>query len=154
MRWIVVAMLIGCGGRQHWTGDPDLYNVDLVIEADADPYTALPAYKPYLRAIIERTSLYFGYAPEDVAGLRILVSGHLYGCASRVTGGCYDPASNTAMLTAGFGGSSIPGRIRCTEGAVLPHELLHYFIGDPQHSDARWSRLPELIASLDAESIC
>jgi hypothetical protein len=52
-----------------------------------------------------------------------------------------------------------PGYGDCFEAAPLLHELGHYTLGDPTHSDARWRGVPESFASMvwdrpDAAASC
>lgn len=125
-------LCIAACGRTHWEGgDPDLFGV--LLEADADaPFASAPDFRPRLKHVLDATSRYFGHDPSELAGLRIIARNHWIDCPG-VAGkmaGCYTPDDNTVQVAmAGFG---------CLEGTAVPHELLHYFIGDLQHHDPLW----------------
>lgn len=59
--------------------------------------------------------------------------------------GCYHMGERVITVTAGwledkFVSSDQP----CVENLAVPHEVLHAYIGDPQHSDPRWAKLTDI----------
>ena len=131
---IAVALLLcaACGGRPHWSdGDPDLFGVVLLAEPSA-PFTDAPDFRPRLKRTLDLTSRYFGHDPAELDGLLIMVRNHWSACggSANQVAGCYTPFDNTAQVSmAGF---------QCLEGTAVAHEMLHYFIGDLDHTDPRW----------------
>ncbi len=127
-----ILLCVAACGRAHWDGgDPALYGVLLEVEPGA-PFTDSSDFRLRLKHILDATSRYFGHDPSELDGLRIVVRNHWQSCADRPAqvAGCYSTDDNTAVVsTAGF---------QCIEGTAVAHELLHYFIGDFQHTDPRW----------------
>jgi hypothetical protein len=154
MRLLVVLLLCAaCGGpAPHWPEWPvgQFYGAQLVIESQL-VYTQRDTYIPYLRSIIERTAAFYGHAPEEVAGLRIVATnGPIPNGQGAMVVGHFDPDQNTVLFRTGY-----EPDMTCADGVLLPHELLHFYLhGDPTHSDPRWAQLPALQDSLRPLSIC
>lgn len=153
MKLYFVGLLLcaACGGSPHWPEYPaDFYGADLVIEQSDYVYTQRETYVPYLRSLVERTAAYYGHAPEDVAGLRIMIEPGQVSCGELTVNGCFTTDDNTVRIHSGY-----LSDMTCSDGALLPHELLHYFLhGDPGHTAPEWARLPALQDSLRPLSIC
>jgi len=138
---------MGCGpGRHHWLGDPDLFGVALVVTEDAAPFAQAADACEHLRRTLLATSVYFGFDPADLAGLRIVLQGPPVQCSGFAGPllGCYEWESNTVTV-------STRG-VHCLEASPVSHEVLHYFIGDPGHTDPRWTTFVPLWLSLQGAS--
>jgi hypothetical protein len=130
-----VVILLGCAcGGPGWEGNaPDLFDIRLEVE----PGVAFPADagdRAALRDALRATSELAGRDPTDLAGLRLVLSHAEDACPGVGSGGCYRPEDNTAVVRAG------PRKHPCDVLSMVRHEALHYFIGDPDHRDPRWSR--------------
>ena len=138
-----------CGDRPHWEGDPDLFGVDLVVAPEAASCARASDARSHVRRILDTSSRYFGHDPTELEGLRIVLVGSRFVCpgaSSELLLGCYFADDNTiAVSTSGVG---------CLESSYLPHELLHYLIGDPDHTDPRWSTLVPLWQTLQTGVNC
>lgn len=139
MRALALLLLVaGCLSPPEWTGDPDLFGVDLVV-ADASPaYATNPDARPRLKRVLDLTSRYLGHRPEELSGMRLILRpGDTAPCGNA---GCCDWSSNTITVTTDTG--------NCIESLCIPHELLHYYIGDPEHSDPRWRQMNAFLPTL------
>lgn len=152
----ILLLLIGCGGSQQWPGDPALYGAYLQVEGGAYVYSGYDNYKPYLRSIIEATAAHFGRRPEEISGVRLLVSGPInvsglfVSCGGEPAQGCFTSDDNTIHLATGYLANGT-----CADGHVLPHELLHVFLGgDSGHTSPLWADIHALGVQLEALSVC
>ena|SRR5712691_10510370 len=159
MRFSVSLLVIGlfaCGRPMH-PGDPNLYGVEVVVRSDAAAYTREPDFQPRLKLLLERAAAFYGHAPEEFAGLRIQFQGTPVQCGQQSGDqGCNDPTTNTITVA-----TLQPDCYLNVESSVLPHELLHYFTGDPQHLnplwralDPLWWQLHEGVACVAPQDVC
>src|ERR1700674_3208535 len=77
VRCFLVALLLACGGRPQWTGDPALYGVDLVIDW-GDPglgFVDAVDFRARLKRVLEEGTAFIGRDTAGLAGLRIVVRG-------------------------------------------------------------------------------
>jgi len=131
MRVLIAALLLcaACGGRTYWEGDPTLYGVDLVVGADPGmpAFVSAPDFRAQFRRDMELSARYFGHDPAGLAGLRVVLQSDWL---SGEKIGAYRPDDNTIIVAV----RDFP----CLGATALPHELLHFFILDPNHIDRRW----------------
>jgi hypothetical protein len=139
---VAAAILGGCGGTsnsagQHWTGDPDLYGVDLVIyRGDSGlGYVDQVDFRARLKRTMEESAVYLGHSAAELAGLRIVIHGfQVYFDNDPSIGAQFDTRDATITLrTLSYGGN-------CQEDMPLPHELAHFFYGDPNHSGPQFDK--------------
>lgn len=134
-------MMISCG-RCHWSGDPALFGVALVVADSAAPYSKKEDSRQRIKHVLEASALYMGHDPSELDGLRIIIQGEkIDTCPSGGVGllGCQEDLMNTITVTT-FGS--------CVENTCITHEMLHYFIGDPGHSSPKWKQMNEFLAEL------
>jgi hypothetical protein len=152
----LVAALSACGRPMH-PGDPDLYGVDLVVRPDAAPYTRQADFHARLKRVLEVAAAFYGHSPEEFAGLRIDFVGTTVQCGQQSGDvGCNDPPTNTITVA-----TLQPECYVNVESSALPHELLHYFIIDPNHLNPLWRALDPLwwqlhdgVACLAPQDVC
>jgi hypothetical protein len=143
---VPIALLAGCGGRQQWNGDPKMYGVFISVEDGANPYTAAPDFLPRVRRILAVSSHFYGHDPLELSGVRIIFGTHGTDCgAARNWMGCYTESTNTIFVTTESLWTS------AVEETQLPHEMLHYFIGDPRHTASLWRQLGPLWEMLNPD---
>ncbi len=157
-RHVLFALLLltyaACNTRTRWGGEADLYGVLLVIEPNVSDEYLASDFRDRFRATLALTARYVGYEPDDLSGLRVVIS-HDIGaqCPALKAGevirlGCYDPDTNTAWVF------TDPYWYSMVESTELSHEILHYFIGDPLHLDARWNEWGPLYDRLHEGRTC
>jgi len=131
--------LAACGGRTHWPGDPALYGVDLVVVTDPGmpAFVAAPDFRELFKRDLELSARYFGHDPAGLAGLRVVLQSDWL---SGEKIGAYRPDENTIVVAV--------RDFACLGATALPHEVLHYFIGDPNHLDPRWLTFGPLAQSI------
>ncbi|HEX9243276.1 MAG TPA: hypothetical protein VF875_12610 [Anaeromyxobacter sp.] len=105
--------------RLAWGEDPALrHRVQLVLDAACDELRLDPSLLYGMTLRIEDD----GIACGDVSGAR--------GCTWRGEG-----TVSVSTLSWMAGRPPVP----CVEDTPIPHELLHVLIGDPNHTDPRWT---------------
>lgn len=136
--FLTLAVLVSACGRPQWPGDPELYGVDLQVEHGKGmaAYVDAPDFKSRVRNIIQQTAASIGRDPQELAGLRLVFVPTRFDCDVAPKAGCvglYDSGENTMYVAAS---ASLDTSPRCPEDMQLPHEMVHYFIGDPDHHSA------------------
>ena len=132
MKYLILMLLAGC----MYNGDPNLYGVDLVIDAGMETNTILvdPNFKVRLKKAIERGAQYWRMHPEELAGWRLRIKGGDVWCeGGGGYQGCTDFINFTVTIT--LEGAS------CIEMSAILHEMGHvksYPWGDPWHWDTGW----------------
>ena len=126
---IVVALAVMACGRPHWDGDPEIYGV-LVVDESSARVTEAPDFRDRFRRVIQISIDYIGMPAENLDGWRVVFTDHVE-CNGEATDGCcvWDDATIWIDIS----------RVECPELGVISHEILHVAIGDPSHSDPRWS---------------
>jgi len=140
MRYVLIALaLAACGGRQQWPGDPALYGVDLVVVAapGMPAFVSAPDLRDQVRRDLELSARYFGHDTDELIGLRIILQNDWLSWEKI---GAYRPDENTIVVAV--------RDFSCLGATALPHEVLHYFIGDPNHLDPRWLTFGPLAQSI------
>jgi hypothetical protein len=129
-----------CSGKPMHAGDPNIYGVDLAVDPSAAPYTRAADFVSRVKRILAMSAAFYGRDPSDFAGLRIVFRGPLFQCGDyHGARGCNDPDNNTITIA-----EPNPTCYDNVETSVLPHELLHYFIIDPRHTNPLWTALDPL----------
>jgi hypothetical protein len=127
-------LLAACGGTAPEgaaaPGDPELFGIDLVVEA-ASPYTQREDFRPRLRRYLADAAAFWGRDPGELAGWTIHLQPGAVTCNGQRAAamGCTDTHARVIWL--GSPGCEI-------EDTNLAHELGHAFLRDDAHHDARW----------------
>jgi hypothetical protein len=128
--WVI--LLASCSAR--WEGDPELHGLALEIRLTQHnaAWVERDDLKPRLRAVLEASAAYWGIAPDDLAGWRLLLTEGLLACGERVdASGCTTTGDDTIAVTANY--------YACIESSTLMHEIGHVALGgDEEHRDPRW----------------
>lgn len=155
-RLIAALVLTAACGAPRWSGDPELYGIDIVIQAGGSSWsqqpaawTQDPALKARLKLVIAETAAFYGHDTAELNGLRIVLTGGAISCSGENAAGCMNYGDNTATLNTRYN-TNFP----CVEFTKLSHELLHYFLGESSgnHVGKEWNDLPTLEFSLENES--
>ncbi len=145
MRVLIAALLLcaACGGRPHWSGDPELFGVLLVVNADPGmpAFVSAPDFHDRFKRDLELSARYFGHDPAELAGLRIVLQSDWL---SGEKIGAYRPDDTTIVVAV----RDFP----CLGATALSHEVLHYFILDRNHTDPRWLTFGPLAQSIGCTS--
>jgi hypothetical protein len=144
-------VLAACGGPDGpaggagSAGDPHLYGAALEVRS-AEPYVHRPELRERVRRVLAVTAEFYGRSTAEYEGIRFaLVDGEV-ACRGRPGGyhGCADWRAMTATVRVD------PPYTPFIETTTLPHEILHLFVGDPDHLGPEWTTLDRLYAILSA----
>lgn len=131
MRWMLIALLVECGG----SAGPVLEVMD-----SAAPYAKASDFDGRFERVLAMSAAHWNYA-GGFTGLLVVFQGGPVPCSGTMHLGCY----LSSTITVATDGSN------CVERSPLAHEILHYVlereIGDPDsaHFDSRWTDLDEVL---------
>jgi hypothetical protein len=143
-RLTVAVLLVVSACAPRWAGDPQLYGMALEVQlAQGNAGWALrDDLRARVRRVIDLGAGYWGLAPADVAGWRLVLTEGLRECgASATANGCTTDDDRTVTVAANY--------TVCIESSALVHELGHVALGDPEHRDPRWHDTDALRALWD-----
>jgi hypothetical protein len=127
-----LVLLASCG--TPWDGDPELWGMALEVRPTQQnaAWVERDDLKPRVHAAVEQSAAYWGIAPHDLAGWRLLLTEGLLHCGSHTTAnGCTTTGDRTIAITANY--------YVCIESSTLMHEIGHVALGgDSHHEDPRW----------------
>jgi hypothetical protein len=129
-----LALLAGCAGPR----DDDLFGMNLEVRT-RQPWASDPALRQRIHDLVEASCEYVGIDPTMLWGmtLRIEDGGISCGSVEGARGCTWREAGVVAVSTLAWTTAEPP--VPCVEDTPIPHELLHVKIGDPGHTDPRWS---------------
>jgi hypothetical protein len=132
------ALSLGAGCAQ---GPCDFYSHGACVAFTYD-VSALPDVQGRVDRLLEREMAYWGV--HHISGWRIeFRDTDRYDCyLSLKNSGCTNYFNQEMSVYVG------PSFLECFEAAPLLHELGHYTIGDPTHSDERWKPIPDRFAEM------
>jgi hypothetical protein len=130
----VLALLLGCAPQR----EDDLYGINLEVQTQ-QPWASDPAFRQRLHDLLKASCEHAGIDPTMLWGmtLRIEDGGISCGPIEDARGCTWREAGVVAVSTLAWTTSEPP--VPCVEDTPIPHELLHVKIGDPGHTDPRWS---------------
>lgn len=118
--------------------DDDLFGMNLEIRT-RQPWAGDPALTHRLHDLVAASCAYHGLDPTLLWGMTLRIEDDGIGCGSVADArGCtWREAGTVAVSTLAWTEAEPP--VPCVEDTPIPHELLHVKIGDPNHTDPRWS---------------
>jgi hypothetical protein len=124
----------GCAGPR----DDDLYGMTLEVRTQ-QPWASDPELPQRVHALIAASCAHIGLDPSLLWGmtLRIEDDGIPCGGVANARGCTWREKGVVAVSTLAW--TTAEPRVPCVEDTPIPHELLHVKIGDPTHTDPRWS---------------
>jgi hypothetical protein len=124
----------GCAGPR----DDDLFGMTLEVRTHR-PWASDPALPQRVHDLVAASCEHLGLDPSLLWGmtLRIEDDGISCGGVQDARGCTWREAGVVAVSTLAWCTAEPP--VPCVEDTPLPHELLHVKIGDPNHTDPRWS---------------
>lgn len=131
---LAFALLVGgCAQRED-----DLFGMSLELHT-AQPWASDPALRRRVHDLIQASCDQIGLDPSLLYGmtLRIEDDGISCGGVADARGCTWREQGLVAVSTLAW--TTLEPRVPCVEDTPIPHELLHVKIGDPHHTDPRWS---------------
>ena len=130
----LLALAAGCAEPR----DDDLFGMTLEVQT-RQPWAGDPALPQRVHDLVAASCDHIGLDPSLLWGmtLRIEDDGIACGDVSDARGCTWRDAGVIAVSTLAW--TTTEPRVPCVEDTPIPHELLHVKIGDPHHTDPRWS---------------
>jgi hypothetical protein len=139
-------LLAACGGEDapglvapRPSADPELYGAALEVRS-AVPYVHRPEFHGRVKRVLALTAEFYGRSTAEYEGIQLTFVDGEVACRGRPNGyhGCADRRSSTAVVRVD------PPYTPFVETTTLAHEILHLFIGDPDHLGPEWEELDRL----------
>jgi hypothetical protein len=135
---LLATALLGVSAGCASPRDDDLFGMTLEVRTQ-QPWASDPELPRRVHDLVATSCAYIGLDPSLLWGMTLRIEDDGIGCGGVADArGCtWREAGVVAVSTLAW--TTAEPRVPCVEDTPIPHELLHVKIGDPTHSDPRWS---------------